>query len=59
MQKLPEIPDDDSDFTPGLARKIIERYQSLLNGRDDFIVNKGLWSEFTDSLNQQFAQEGK
>lgn len=27
---LPEIPDEDADFTPELARKIIEQYQSLL-----------------------------
>lgn len=27
---LPEIPDDDSDFTPDLARKIIAAYQAIL-----------------------------
>ena len=27
---LPEIPDDDGDFTPDLARKIIAKYQQLL-----------------------------
>lgn len=27
---LPEIPDDDSDFTPELAREIIRQYQKLL-----------------------------
>lgn len=26
------------------------RLQELLNGRDDFIVRKGLWTEFTDEL---------
>lgn len=31
--KLPEIPDDDSDFTPELARKIIAKYQALLSHR--------------------------
>jgi hypothetical protein len=31
----------------------IERLTKLLNGRDDFIVSKGLWSEFTDSLSRQ------
>lgn len=33
---LPEIPDDDADFTPDLARKIIATYQSFLHpdGRD-------------------------
>jgi ribosomal protein S17E len=53
MTKFPEIPDDDKDFTPELARKIIEKYQSFLNSRDDFIVNKGLWSEFMDSLKEE------
>jgi len=27
---LPEIPDNDADFTPDLARKIIAKYQELL-----------------------------
>lgn len=27
---LPDIPDDDADFTPDLARKIIAKYQQLL-----------------------------
>lgn len=27
---LPEIPDDDADFSPDLARKIIERYQQIV-----------------------------
>lgn len=31
--KLPDIPDDDADFTPDLARKIIEKYQDLLRAR--------------------------
>jgi hypothetical protein len=30
--KLPQIPDDDADFTPDLARKIIAQYQELLMG---------------------------
>jgi hypothetical protein len=29
---LPELPDDDADFTPYLARKIIAKYQELLRG---------------------------
>lgn len=28
--RLPEIPDDDADFTPELARKIIAIYQKML-----------------------------
>lgn len=28
--ELPKIPDDDADFTPELARKIIAKYQELL-----------------------------
>ena len=28
--KLPQIPDDDADFTPDLARKIIAQYHELL-----------------------------
>lgn len=28
--ELPRIPDDDTDFTPDLARKIIEEYRRLL-----------------------------
>jgi len=31
----------------------IERRKRLLNERDDFIVRKGLWSEFTDGLPQK------
>jgi len=27
---LPRIPDDDADFTPELARKIIAKYRELL-----------------------------
>jgi hypothetical protein len=30
VRALPEIPDDDADFTPDLARKIIAKYQELL-----------------------------
>lgn len=30
MTDLPQIPDDDADFTPDLARKIIAQYQGLL-----------------------------
>jgi hypothetical protein len=29
---LPELPDDDADFTPYLARKIIAKYQEILRG---------------------------
>lgn len=29
-QSLPAIPDDDADFTPDLARKIIAKYQQML-----------------------------
>ncbi len=28
--QLPEIPDDDADFTPDLARKIVGRYQEII-----------------------------
>jgi hypothetical protein len=28
--QLPKIPDDDADFTPDLARKIVAQYQELL-----------------------------
>lgn len=31
--KLPELPDDDADFTPDLARKIIAKYQALVAQR--------------------------
>jgi hypothetical protein len=30
MNKLPAIPDDDRDFTPELARKIIVKYQEYI-----------------------------
>lgn len=30
---MPTIPDDDSDFTPELARRIIAKYQQLLSAR--------------------------
>lgn len=32
------------------AAEEIERLRANLNGRDDFIVDKGLWSEFMDTL---------
>src|SRR3569833_1306935 len=28
---LPALPDDDTDFTPDLARKIIEKYQAIVS----------------------------
>lgn len=28
----------------------IERWRALLDGRDQFIVNQGLWQKFCDSL---------
>lgn len=31
LQSLPEIPDNDADFTPDLARKIIAKYQQMLS----------------------------
>lgn len=31
VERLPVIPDDDADFTPDLARKIIAKYQALLS----------------------------
>lgn len=31
---LPELPDEDGDFTPNLARAIMEKYRELLAGRD-------------------------
>jgi hypothetical protein len=30
MSEFPEMPDDDADFTPDLARKIIAKYQAML-----------------------------
>lgn len=39
--------------------KALEDSRRNLATRDDFIVNKGLWSEFTDGLNQQIMPEGK
>lgn len=30
IAELPTVPDNDSDFTPDLARKIIAKYQELL-----------------------------
>lgn len=35
--KVPEIPDDDSDFTPDLARKIIAKYQAIIAMRNSEI----------------------
>ena len=35
---LPEIPDDDADFTPDLARKIIAKYQEMLSWQADKIA---------------------
>lgn len=34
-RSLPEIPDDDKDFTPDLARKIIAAYQAMILISDD------------------------
>lgn len=52
---------DDAQSPPKSAMEVhpselmgeIERLRRLLNSRDDFIVNKGLWSEFTDSLSRE------
>lgn len=38
MGDLPEIPDDDADFTPDLARKIIAKYQAIISIRDSEIA---------------------
>ncbi len=38
----------------------IERLRALLNGRDDFIVDRGLWSDFVAALpgsNEQSIKE--
>lgn len=35
--KMPSIPDNDADFTPELARKIIAKYQELLALKQDEI----------------------
>lgn len=35
--ELPEIPDDDSDFTPALARKIVAKYQAIIGMRNSEI----------------------
>lgn len=34
-RKLPAIPDDDADFTPDLARKIIAKYQQMIAAQQD------------------------
>lgn len=34
----------------GEAADEIERLRKLLDGRDDFIVSKGLWMDFTGQL---------
>jgi hypothetical protein len=33
VNELPELPDDDADFTPDLARKIIAKYREMLARR--------------------------
>ena len=35
--RLPEIPDNDADFTPDLARKIIAQYQAVIAMRNSEI----------------------
>lgn len=37
----------------GEAADEIEQLRRNLNGRDDFLVNKGLWQEFVDDLPRQ------
>jgi len=37
----------------------IERLQTLLNGRDDFIVGEGLWPKFCDGLPPRAAITGE
>lgn len=32
---LPQIPDEDADFTPDMARKIIAKYQELLAAKEE------------------------
>ena len=34
----------------GWSAAEIDRLQSLLNGRDNFIVSEGLWLKFVDTL---------
>lgn len=33
-KKWPDLPDEDSDFTPDLGRKIISKYQEALEAKD-------------------------
>jgi len=40
MRPLPEIPDDDSDFTPELARKIIVKYQEEIDRLRSIAANR-------------------
>lgn len=50
---LQSPPKSAMEVNPSELMGEIERLRRLLNSRDDFIVNKGLWSEFTDSLSRE------
>lgn len=60
---MPDLPDDDSDFTPDLARKIIELYQAALAAKDariselDHIANH--WLAEHDKLRALLAEKNK
>lgn len=60
VERLREVGCDREPFTPDHARCVcrltneaageIERLRKLLDGRDDFIVSKGLFEEFAGQL---------
>lgn len=48
----PDVPSAAAHLMKG-AVETIERLHRNLNSRDDFLVGKGLWLEFVDSLPKQ------
>lgn len=55
---LPAIPDDDADFTPDLARKIIAKYQQLLASPAQSLRKLGWLETFTDRGDGSKDQDG-
>ncbi len=57
MSDLPEIPTEDDDFTPELARKIIALYQNEIERlREDYLVLKEIFGDTSQFKAFEFAK---
>jgi hypothetical protein len=53
IAELPTIPDDDADFTPDLARKIIAKYQELLHRSSELSDDRVSREEMLEAMREQ------